>query len=101
VKPGKQLDYDPHLGPQLVWLGKKEHASFQVATVSLHVHEAIASLTKSAMKNAAFVVLVVQFGTENSPCASQSEVELSCGEHPDRRCGEVNPPRRGGDPSIA
>jgi adenine-specific DNA-methyltransferase len=41
VKPGKALDYDPHLDPQLVWAGKKEHASFEVPTVSLHVHETI------------------------------------------------------------
>jgi len=41
VKPGKQLDYDPHLDPQLVWAGKKEHTSFEVPTVSLHVHERI------------------------------------------------------------
>jgi adenine-specific DNA-methyltransferase len=41
VKAGKDLDYDPHLNPQLVWAGKKEHASFEVPTVSLHVHETI------------------------------------------------------------
>ena len=41
VKPGKKLSYDPHLDPQLVWAGKKEHASFEVPTVSLHVHETI------------------------------------------------------------
>ena len=41
VKPGKELDYDPHLDPQLVWAGKREHASFEVPTVSLHVHETI------------------------------------------------------------
>src|SRR5487761_1074541 len=41
VKLGKDLDYDPHLDPQLVWAGKKEHASFEVPTVSLHVHETI------------------------------------------------------------
>jgi len=41
VKPGKDLDYDPHLDPQLVWSGKKEHASFEVPIVSLHVHETI------------------------------------------------------------
>jgi adenine-specific DNA-methyltransferase len=41
VKPGKDLDYDPHLDPQLVWAGKKEHASFHVPTVSLYVHETI------------------------------------------------------------
>ncbi len=33
--------YDPHLDPQLQWTGKTEHTSFQVPTVSLHVHERI------------------------------------------------------------
>jgi adenine-specific DNA-methyltransferase len=41
VKPRQELDYDPHLDPQLVWAGKKEHTSFEVPTVSLHVHERI------------------------------------------------------------
>lgn len=41
VKPRQELSYDPHLDPQLVWAGKKEHASFEVPTVSLHVHETI------------------------------------------------------------
>ena len=30
---------DPHLDPQLVWAGKAEHTSFEVDTVSLHIHE--------------------------------------------------------------
>jgi adenine-specific DNA-methyltransferase len=33
--------YDPHLDPQLMWAGKAEHTSFDVPTVSLHVHERI------------------------------------------------------------
>lgn len=33
VKPRRELDYDPHLDPQLVWAGKKEHSSFEVPTV--------------------------------------------------------------------
>ena len=37
----KQYEYDPHLDPQLQWAGKKEHTSFEVPTVSLHVHERI------------------------------------------------------------
>src|SRR6266481_5260572 len=41
VRLGQNLDYDPHLDPQLVWACKKEHASFEVPTVSLHVHERI------------------------------------------------------------
>jgi adenine-specific DNA-methyltransferase len=41
VSAPHELDYDPHLDPQLVWAGKKEHTSFDVHTVSLHVHERI------------------------------------------------------------
>ncbi|MEE9296469.1 MAG: hypothetical protein V3W34_16115, partial [Phycisphaerae bacterium] len=37
----KKHEYDPHLDPQLVWAGKAEHTSFEVPTVSLHVHERI------------------------------------------------------------
>ena len=37
----KTYDYDPHLDPQLIWAGKTEHTSFEVPTVSLHVHERI------------------------------------------------------------
>ncbi len=33
--------YDPHLDPQIQWAGKAEHTSFEVPTVSLHVHERI------------------------------------------------------------
>ncbi len=33
--------FDPHLDPQLQWAGKAEHRSFEVPTVSLHVHERI------------------------------------------------------------
>lgn len=37
----KTYQYDPHLDPQLTWSGKAEHTSFEVSTVSLHVHERI------------------------------------------------------------
>jgi adenine-specific DNA-methyltransferase len=37
----KSYQYDPHLDPQLQWAGKAEHTSFEVPTVSLHVHERI------------------------------------------------------------
>ena len=37
----KTWAYDPHLDPQLQWTGKAEHTSFEVPTVSLHVHERI------------------------------------------------------------
>ena len=37
----KTYSYDPHLDPQLVWVGKAERTSFEVPTVSLHVQERI------------------------------------------------------------
>ena len=33
--------YDPHIDPELQWSGKAERTSFEVDTVSLHVHERI------------------------------------------------------------
>ena len=37
----KTYAFDSHLDPQLQWSGKAEHTSFEVPTVSLHVHERI------------------------------------------------------------
>lgn len=39
--PKKTYKYGPHLDPQLVWAGKAEHTSFEIPTVSLHVHDRI------------------------------------------------------------
>jgi adenine-specific DNA-methyltransferase len=41
----KTYQFDPHLDPQLQWAGKAEGVSFDVDTVSLHVHERIDPLT--------------------------------------------------------
>jgi adenine-specific DNA-methyltransferase len=41
----KTYQFDPHLDPQLQWAGKAEGLSFDVDTVSLHVHERIDPLT--------------------------------------------------------
>ena len=37
----KTYAHDPHLDPELRWAGKAEHTSFDIPTVSLHVHERI------------------------------------------------------------
>ena len=37
----KTYAHDPHIDPYLSWAGKAEHTSFEVPTVSLHVHERI------------------------------------------------------------
>lgn len=37
----KAYEHDPHLDPSLRWAGKAEKHSFEVPTVSLHVHERI------------------------------------------------------------
>ncbi len=42
AQPSKHYAYDPHLDPQLTWAGKAEHTSFDVETVSLHIHEQVA-----------------------------------------------------------
>ena len=39
----KTYAYDPHLDPTLVWASKAERTSFEVPTVSLHVHERVES----------------------------------------------------------
>lgn len=48
----KTYEYDPHLDPELQWTGKAERLSFDVDTVSLHVHERIdpATILKSVQK---------------------------------------------------
>ena len=40
-QPKTQWAYDPHLDPVLQWTGKTERTSFEVDTVSLHVHERV------------------------------------------------------------
>jgi adenine-specific DNA-methyltransferase len=37
----KRYDYDPQLAPRLIWSGKKEHTSFEIPTVFLHIHKRI------------------------------------------------------------
>jgi len=37
----KTYAYDPHIDPALQWAGKVEHTSFEISTISLHVHERI------------------------------------------------------------
>ena len=34
----KSYAYDPHLDPQLQWAGKAEHTSFEMPSMSMHVH---------------------------------------------------------------
>lgn len=41
----KTYQFDPHLDPELQWAGKAEGMSFDVDTVSLHVHERVDPLT--------------------------------------------------------
>jgi hypothetical protein len=42
-RQGDLLPFDPHEDPQLVWAGKAEHTSFDVDTVSLHIHERVST----------------------------------------------------------
>ena len=42
-RQGDLPPFDPHEDPQLVWAGKAEHTSFEVDTVSLHIHERVST----------------------------------------------------------
>lgn len=42
-QPTKSYAYDPHLDPTLQWAGKAERTSFDVDTVSLHIHERVST----------------------------------------------------------
>ena len=76
----KTYQYDPHLDPQLVWAGKAERCSFDVPTVSLHVHERIDPRT---------IIRAVQKRNGEGSSGSGKLVQRSMFEEP----GE-NPPLR-------
>ncbi len=67
----KAYSYDPHLDPTLQWAGKAEKLSFEVPTVSLHVHERIepASIIRTVTKKDRNPRLPLFFGdpAENPP----------------------------------
>jgi adenine-specific DNA-methyltransferase len=42
-QPKKTYSYDAHLDPTLQWAGKAERTSFEVDTVSLHIHERVST----------------------------------------------------------
>src|SRR5216684_2842549 len=71
----KTYSYDPHLDPTLIWAGKAEHTSFEVPTVSLHVHERI---------DPRRIIEVVQKRDE-TPQASQGSLFESKEENPPLR----------------
>jgi len=62
-------EYDPHLDPQLQWAGKAEHTSFEVPTVSLHVHERIdpRRIIETARKEEEVSPQMSLFETERKP----------------------------------
>ena len=65
----KTNQYDPHLDPQLQWAGKAEHTSFDVPTVSLHVHERIdpRRIIESVQKEKEAPCQISLFETEKKP----------------------------------
>ena len=71
--PKKTYSYDPHLDPQLVWAGKAEHTSFEVPSVSLHVHERIDPKT---------IIAAVRTNGERPKPGSTKPRQLSLFEEP-------------------
>src|SRR3972149_2662598 len=82
----KPYAYDPHLDPQLQWAGKKEHTSFEVPTVSLHVHETIDPRT--------IIEAVRKRNGDGLP------VQPSLFERPEGWQGRSPDPRAGDDPGL-
>jgi len=75
----KQYSYDPHLDPQLVWAGKAEHTSFEVPTVSLHVHERIEPSTiieAVRKKNGDTPTQMSLFASEKEKLPLREEIEF-------------------------
>ena len=79
--PKKTYQYDPHLDPQLVWAGKAERTSFDVPSVSLHVHERIDPKT--------IIAAVRTNGERATPIKPRAARQMSLFEAPDE-----NPPLR-------
>ena len=71
----KTYQYDPHLDPQLQWAGKAEHTSFEVDTVSLHVHERIdpKTIIESARKEGNGPMQLSLFETAKRPLREEIE----------------------------
>jgi adenine-specific DNA-methyltransferase len=72
----KTYAYDPHLDPQLTWAGKAEHTSFEVPTVSLHVHERIDPRT---------IIEAVRKPQDSAPQAEQLSLFATKQENPPLR----------------
>ena len=68
---GKSYAHDPHLDPHRSWSGKAEHTSFEVPTVSLHVHERVEAtpeeLARAVMRFPAPVSLPFEPGDHGRP----------------------------------
>lgn len=74
--PQKTYSFDPHLDPQLQWAGKAERLSFDVPTVSLHVHERIDPRT---------IIEAVRKREQEAPDYQQLSLFQSVAENPPLR----------------
>lgn len=65
----KGYQYDPYLDPSLQWASKAEHMSFEVPTVSLHVHERIdpKTIINSTKKNSDKTIIQEGLFDEKKP----------------------------------
>ena len=70
----RSYSHDPHLDPCLSWADKTEHTSFEVPTVSLHVHERIDPRT-----------IIEAVRKSNGGAGLQASLFESAGENPPLR----------------
>ncbi len=81
----KTYAYDSHLDPQLVWAGKAEHTSFEVPTVSLHVHERMDPRTIIEAVRRSPLPKGEGVGVRESPAPYQPSLFTSITENPPLR----------------
>ncbi len=105
--PRKTYQHDPHIDPQLSWAGKAEHKSFEVPTVSLHVHERIDPRTIiEAVRKRNGAPAQLSLGVADM-VASTGEVSERLEEHAWKVCMGESPTGKGnlfvvfGEPDIA
>jgi hypothetical protein len=74
----KNYTYDPHLDSSLQWAGKAERTSFEIPTLSLHVHERIDP--RSIIE----AVRSFSFRLVSDHCLTASGKSQRWGEHSDK-----------------
>jgi hypothetical protein len=83
----KTYAYDPHIDPAMQWAGKTERASFNIQTVSLHVHERIDPRS---------IIEAIRKKNGEDPPRPTSDAEFHCDATPSSTQNRARPDRKRG-----